>query len=417
MKLFSKIKDYNNSLEKILDKKTFSSTAKSLLQSMISKLDISYNDYSKVKIDIISKEEFFQNLLNIIDKHCDNIKTVKPESIQANLLVENNVEAVTNLKERSILVYPTEKAMLYAICDIEPKFFYVRKNFILKNVLQKVLVEGYKQNTLEILNNFNGWTWDLNAKNEVNYISNLIYQNIMMILGENFLYNWKTDQTSQRGYLQELRRSIKSITGNDNYYLSLCRLLYLIAERNEKIKIKKILEEKYKKFTLMLKQPEEIRKKYNREFNELRDYSLILKNDASQYEELAKLQKEFIYIIEKTIKRLQTKEEILEVIYCLRYYQNMNFFEDVKIKEYSQLQDDLNNVLKLAITKACKMNVIKVVSRNIDTNFEIIRYILDTKIIKLEDIKVYLEIEENNIFIKVYDKDLYEKQGKTKFSR
>lgn len=151
MKLFSKLKDYNNLLEEILDRKTFSSVAKSLLLSMVYKLEISYKDYEVVKVDCVSKDTFLNNLLAIIKKYCDHIKTVEPESFQATLLIENNVEAVTNSKERSIMTYPTEQAMLYAVCDIEPKYFFIKKDFIFKNVLQKVLVYGYKQNTIEIL--------------------------------------------------------------------------------------------------------------------------------------------------------------------------------------------------------------------------------------------------------------------------
>ena len=161
MKLFSKLKDYHNLLEEILDKKTFSSISKSLLLSLIYKLEIAYKDYEKVKVNSISKDQFLTHLLETIQKYCDHIKTVEPDSIQAQVLVKHNVEAVTNEKERSILAYPTEQAMLYAICDIEPKYFFVKKDFVFKNMLQKVLVDGYKQNAIEILENFNGWSWEI----------------------------------------------------------------------------------------------------------------------------------------------------------------------------------------------------------------------------------------------------------------
>ena len=46
---FSKFKDYNKELEKILEYKDFSQDAKNLLLSVFYKLEISYADYFLVK--------------------------------------------------------------------------------------------------------------------------------------------------------------------------------------------------------------------------------------------------------------------------------------------------------------------------------------------------------------------------------
>jgi len=417
MKLFSRLKDYNNLLEEILDTKTFSSLAKSLLLSMIYKLEISYKDYEKVKVDSLSKDDFFKNILEIIKKYCDNIKTVEPESIQATLLIENNVEAVTNSKERSILTYPTERALLYAICDIEPKYFFVKKDFILKNTLQRILVSGYKQNTMEILKDFNGWSWGINLNEKQDYIANMLYQNLMMIMGEEFLYEWRNDNKAKKDYLKELKNTVKKITGNDNYYKSFCRLLYLTANKKERKKIQSELEETEVEYKEILKQSDEIKKQNSKKIEQLQENLAILNNKKTEYEEMVELQKYFLEIIEKKINRLKLREEIIEIIYQLRYYQNIVFFEGVYIKDYTELKQALDNTLKLAITKACKMGVIKIISMDIETNFELIKYVLDTKIIDLEEIRIYLEFEEDNtIFIKVYDKQVFEKQGRKNFN-
>ena len=108
-------------------------------------------------------------------------------------------------------------------------------------------------------------------------------------------------------------------------------------------------------------------------------------------------------------------EEMLEIIYQLRNYQNLVFDKGVFVKEYDELKETLEYCLKLAITKACKMGIIKIVSMDIDTNFEILKYVLDTKIIDLEEIRIYIEIEKENLLIKVYDKEVFEKQTTIKF--
>ncbi len=140
MRLFTKLKDYNMELDNILDGKYFSSNIKNLLLSMIYKIETYYPDYKEVKRCVRSNNDFLNEIIDIIRLYCDNIKTVEPDSDQAKILIKNNVKAVTNLKERSILSYPTETALLYAISDISPKYFYINQNLVLKDILQFSLV-------------------------------------------------------------------------------------------------------------------------------------------------------------------------------------------------------------------------------------------------------------------------------------
>ena len=59
-KMLSKLnlKDYNNELETVLEKKAFSIDAKNLLLSMLYKIEVGYKDYKTVKRDVTSKEGF-----------------------------------------------------------------------------------------------------------------------------------------------------------------------------------------------------------------------------------------------------------------------------------------------------------------------------------------------------------------------
>ncbi len=140
MGLFSKIKNYNIELDEILDNKYFSSTIKNLLLSMIYKIETFYPDYKEVKRCVRCKEDLLNEIIEIIRLYCDNIKTVEPDSDQAKLLIKNNITAVTNVNERSILSYPTEAALFYAISDISPKYFYINQDFIIKDIMQASLV-------------------------------------------------------------------------------------------------------------------------------------------------------------------------------------------------------------------------------------------------------------------------------------
>ena len=60
--IFSKLKDYNNILENVLEQKDFSVDAKNLLLSMLYKIENGYQDYKTVKVDVSSKSYFLQKI-------------------------------------------------------------------------------------------------------------------------------------------------------------------------------------------------------------------------------------------------------------------------------------------------------------------------------------------------------------------
>ncbi len=485
MKLFSKLKDYNTILEEILDTKYFSSSTKNLLLSMIYKIEVSYKDYKIVKRKTRGREEFLEEILNVIKVYCDNIKTVEPDSDQAKMLIKNKVLALTNERERSILCYPTEMSLLYAISDIEPKFFYMPSDFLFKNAFQNILVEGYNSNNIEILNNFNGWSWDTNQKKDINVLSNLIYQNLLVIKGEVFLTEWRNYASNKRDFLYELKYTLRTVTSNDDYFLSLCRILYrntkdksrinslikdkyktlkamqdkekylkdlkikkeksikaiekidkileddnlLIKEfnkRNSKLEdMKKILNLKSLKYILVkekqifennIKEADYLEKNSNfvKRRNELIQFLEIVSERYEQKEEIIELQKNFLNFIDKKISKITDRNDFIDILYEIRYYRNIMIFENKYTKECEELEKQITKILKKIIIKCCKLGYMKIFSMDINLNYDIINYAIDTKIINLEEIRVYFEYSKEEMTIKVYDKEIFEKQGMKK---
>ena len=487
MGLFSKLKDYNIELEEILDAKYFSSNIKSLLLSMIYKLEISYVDYKEIKRCVRSKEDFLNEIIEIIRLYCDNIKTVEPDSDQAKMLIKNKVKALTNEHERSILTYPTEQALLYAISDISPKYFFINQDFSIKRNFQNILVNGYIQSNMEILADFSGWSWDKTFEGKYYYIDNLIYQNLLVILGEKFLYEWRNYGSTRRDFLDEARKYIKLFTGNENYLTSLYKLVYL----NSSPKEKEVLKEKFKKDITLLKkmndkenyiaelkkQKEKIEKKLDRyetvlddqellekefikansklektkQIKTLKKYKQLIENERDKYlKELEKInyllkpenfqkkkeylkktcdicsgkesfeeilienQKCFLQFVDKRLSRMKTRDEIIDVLYEIRYYKTLKVSKNVGIKDFEELELYIDKIMKRAITMLCKLGAIKIISMDINLNFEIIKYALDTKIIELEKIKLYFEQDDEGLLIRVFDKDIIEKQGRKK---
>ena len=486
MKIFSKFKDYTEMLEEILDKKYFSGQIKNLLLSMLYKIEISYNDFERVKKVVRDKEEYILELLNIIQKYCDNLKIVKPDSSQANLLEKNKVLAVTNEKERSALVYATEKSLLYAIADIEPKYFYISPKFIFKNTFQRMLVTGSVQNTVEVLNNFNGWSWDTTLKDSKDFDYNLIYQNLLFMFEEEFLNDWRLYASSRRDFLSEMRIILKDIAGNNDYFNILCKYMYKKTTAKDKEKIDALLKfkikelkkmenkEKYledatenkKKYTKVVEYIDKVindknllmkefakynnkleekkrvkniktfnnileneRQKYLDEISEcsyvlkptnflkkmaeLKSFEEIYKDKSSEQDTLMELQKCFLNFFEKKINKVESKEDIMKVFYILRYYKYLSFSKGKLVKDIEELNEEINKIYKKLITKACKLGILKILSMDIKENYELIKDILDTKILKLEDIKIkaYEYPDDKNIIVfDIYDNDILDKQ-------
>ena len=374
MNLFSKMKfnDYNLMLEKVLDTKYFSSNIKSLLLSMIYKIENSYEDYKIVKHINKSKDNLLNEIIEIIKEYCDNIKIIEPSSKDAEIIKNNNVFAITNTKERSILAYPTEISLLYSIIDILPKYFYVEDSFLFKNAMQIVLVNGVNQNTIEILSDFNGWSWDINLEYKNDIASNLIYQNFILIFDQEYMDNWMMQNNSKKSSILELKNNLK----NTNYFSYLCKYLYTISNKTDKKKI----EEKY-------------------EFKKETKLNILVK-----------LQLEFTKYMLEIANNVEEKEDILRLLYGLRYYRELYIDNNVKIKDITKIEDNLNEVYKVIITKACKKEVLKIVNMDINMNYQITKQVLDTKIINLDEIKIKLKLDTNKIIVDVYENDVLEKE-------
>ena len=59
-------KDYNDELEKALEKKTFDENTKSTLLNILYKIETAYKDYKQVKQNVENKESLIENIIEDI---------------------------------------------------------------------------------------------------------------------------------------------------------------------------------------------------------------------------------------------------------------------------------------------------------------------------------------------------------------
>ena len=111
--IFSKlnIKDYNNELEKILEKKVFSIDTKNLLLSMLYKIENAYSDYQEVKREVPNKNTYIENIVNVIQNECDEIEIIKPNSNKAEEIKENDSKYIIDKKNKKITSLDNENSL------------------------------------------------------------------------------------------------------------------------------------------------------------------------------------------------------------------------------------------------------------------------------------------------------------------
>ena len=235
-KLFSKFKDYNYILDKILEEKNFSEDATNLLLNMIYKIEVSYKDYAQIKGVFEKQNDFIDSVIKIVSDNCNQLLLVDPKQEEIKAMKEKNVLALTDEKNKKMYVYPTELAILYGLIDIKPKYYYVpRKYYFIKNELQNILVQGTVLNYTEVIRNFNGWSWNIDEDTNIDQVSNMIYQAIRMLIDEDFLKMWEQDTSPKKDYIQELRNELTEYYGKENstnFYIAMARLV--LAKNIEK---------------------------------------------------------------------------------------------------------------------------------------------------------------------------------------
>lgn len=489
-KIFSKLKDYNYILDRMLEKKNFSEDAKNLLLSMIYKIETSYDDYAQIKGIYKTKNEFVDDIVEIVSNNCKYIFLIDPKKDGVKLLKKENVLALTDEKEQRIYSYPTEQAILYGIFDIKPKYFYIPANYYyIKKQFQKILVEGTILNSTEVIRNFNGWSWSFEEDNNINYVANMIYQTIRILVGEEFLQDWENDASGKVDYIYEFRNLILEKYGKEisrSLYFALARLIVFSSKKDFKEKLKteyvkvvkaynnmkdktayiyKISEEKKKlnddieQKDIIMNDKEELHKEFERRNKELPDEKKIfnvsslieilqserdgavkrikelnelvkpakyskLKNELvekikimsviTEEKNLRELcieyQKEVLKCLQKNVESLSTKEEILEIIYKMRYYRKIRTTQSEKLEDIPALEKQFENMLKYVVTIACKKRMFNIFCNDVEYNYKIISKALDTTVTNYENVDISIEILADSLEITIYDNEVVDKQ-------
>jgi hypothetical protein len=116
-----KIKDYNKELEEVLINKDFSKETKNLLSSMLYKVENSYDDFKKTKVEVPSKKQLLEELIEIIKEDCKKIELVKLKTTE-NQIPEGK-KSISIKEEQKIITYQNELSLLKAVYELNSNKF------------------------------------------------------------------------------------------------------------------------------------------------------------------------------------------------------------------------------------------------------------------------------------------------------
>ncbi len=437
--IFSKMKkrDYNKELEIVLDKKQFQEDVKNLLLNMLYKIEIAYDDYSKVKVDVLDKNDYIEYLMQKIYEDCDNIELIKTGTEKYKEFIRNNIDYKIDRKNKEIQVYQDEKKMLQAIFDLAQSTNIVPKKYnLLKDATEKFLNTASAMDEGEVIRDFNGWSWSSNNSEIKNIEYNMIYQNLIILVGKSFMESWVNGSNYIVDYIEELYVKMENIYGKklaDKFTKLLYKILMekYVIENNKKSKIDKTIKElennleesedsikfleklsKEKKELLRDLENTEIKKDKNKKMKRIKELSILmnpilfnkrrdeekeqleflkkLEFDRNEInEEILQLQNIFIECMIYRVKKIETKDEIIKNIKIIRYYNfvlydNKNYIKDIKKIKLNKLE---NEIIKLAIEMKVLNNI----------EYELLKNIFKIRSIDLQNLTVKVKRKEELI--------------------
>ncbi|MBR2289352.1 MAG: hypothetical protein IJ867_01705 [Clostridia bacterium] len=134
------------------------------------------------------------------------------------------------------------------------------------------------------------------------------------------------------------------------------------------------------------------------------------KEEENKDEIVIELQKEFIKALKDTCFETEDVESLKNLIFKIRYYRYLYVTEEKQVKDIPELNVEVNKALKQVIQKLVAREELRKIANDNALNEEIIANILDTKVIDLEAIRFEMDIQENCLHIKTYEKEVFEKE-------
>lgn len=209
--------DRNEKLETVLEQKHIEEQVKNLLQGILYKIEVSYKDYQKAKVTTRTEKQYVNEIISDIQKKCQEIKTVKFQNDIDDPEIKHKLEKNKYyIDDKLVLAYPIEEKLLYAVEKKSNSDKIVNDKYeMLTMPLSNIINTGKSLDRVEVLRDFNGWSWTTIKKEIENIKANLVYQTLRILEGEDFVESWTKDKDGIIDYVQMLKENIKNEYGEE----------------------------------------------------------------------------------------------------------------------------------------------------------------------------------------------------------
>lgn len=356
--MFKKIikKDKNEELERILDGKQIDEQARNLLQGILYKIEVSYKDYQKVKAIEQTEEQYVDELIMNIKKNCNKIQVVKvSQKLEDEELDKQLKERKFIFKEDGIISYPIEEKLLYAIEKKSNNKKILNSKYEEATIAVSDFINvGKNIDRLEVLRDFNGWSWTTIKKEIESIDANLIYQCLQILFGKEFMDNWIQDKDGIIDYFEAMTNEGKKYGKQTIERVK--ELLIKIAMINGVKENKEFSDQISKKLKEVKKELkvyedtetniERLSENRRKAMKQLKDIEKILRQESRLMVEYEKRNNVFdIKVLKKEFsdKRSKLLNEISEYNYLLN---PMNYMKEKKKLEDEKARLDIKRTTK-----------------------------------------------------------------------
>lgn len=466
-KLNINIKDYNKELEKILENKLFLYEVKNLLLSMLYKIENAYRDYKTVKVEVPSKKEYIENLLRIIREKCLTILLVKKGTHEAEEIEKKGLSFKIDRKNGEIICFENELVLLTAILKLdEIDIEYNTEYDYLEKPLNELIKTGQIDSNVEVIRDFNGWSWDIVVKeiNDIEY--NFIYQTIILLKGrknfsnkeyqnfdiliyrlaiqkylsmdKQFAENFEKIKKEKQARLEMFKNKkefLNKVTEEKKMYMKNIERLDKILNNHELLKKEyysrnEKLPNKEKIFSIshlvgilskervdLIEQIEEcnrliLPKEFVEQKTKLEAENTFLDSvkPKLEREDLIKLSQEFLYLAGENIQNIneENKQNLVEWIYKIRYYRYIPINKEENIKDLKELDTAFDEIFRIIIKKALELKIWDELTEDQELAFRILKEVFDTKMIYLQNINIQCQYSEKTLLVEFYDDTVIE---------
>lgn len=236
------------------------------------------------------------------------------------------------------------------------------------------------------------------------------------------LKNYEDSETNIERISEKKKQAMKQLKDIENTLGQKARLIAEYEKRNREVSVEKNI------FNInVLKR--ELNEKKIKLLNEISEYNYLL-NPMNYMNEKTKLEGErnrldvkkvtikqreellisfinsFLQCFNSKIRECVVQEEILRLIYQLRYFICLPFNEEKDIKNVKVLEKNIEKTERLLVKKAIEQKIIT------NVPFEVMKHVFETRIIILEELYYKIIKVNEEYYVQIFDENVSEEEFK-----